>query len=187
MTDSNVGKKRANAVIKTQVEGDGPDARMVFAVLGAGTLTLEMGKLSAAVLARAALHGMKQRVSDAAAIPCDRETGRPATPEEKFAAMKELVDHYMTGTGEWNRARAAGSGGGRDTSGITLQAMRRVWPDRDCEELVFKLERRRVITRREAYAAFAKTREVAAMIAQIKSEGANMSADDLLFEMEEED
>jgi hypothetical protein len=182
MTDSNVGKKRANAVVTTKIEGE----VMTFEVLGAGTLTLDLSKLHQDIARRAVAHGMKQRISDAAAIPCDRETGRPATPAEKFTAMKELVEHYMSGSGEWNRARAAGAGGGRDTSGITLQAMRRVWPDRDCEGMVFKLEGRRGITRREAYAEFAKTREVAAMIAQIKAEGASVSAEDLLAEMEGE-
>ena len=46
-----------------------------------------------------------------------------------------------------------------------------------------KLETKRGISRKEAYAEFAKTKEVAAAIAAIKAERATVSADDLLDEM----
>lgn len=100
--------------------------------------------------------------------------------------MAELIDHYMTGTSEWNRKRVGG-GVTKDMSGITLQAMKRVWPDKDCEALAFRMEQKRGISRREAYAVFAQTREVAAAIAAIKSERATVNASDLLAEMDSDE
>jgi hypothetical protein len=63
--------------------------------------------------------------------------------------------------------------------------MKRVWPDKDCEALAFRMEQKRGISRREAYAIFAQTKEVAAAIAAIKSERATVNAADLLAEMDD--
>ena len=103
----------------------------------------------------------------------------------KREKMEALIQHYESGTTEWRVKRAAG-GAGRDTSGITLQAMQRVWPDKDCEALAWRMEQKRGISRREAYAEFAKTRQVAEAIAAIKAERATVDSDDLLAEMEED-
>lgn len=103
--------KRANWVISHSVNAD--VGEIVFEVKGAGKLTMHMGRLSEAVKARAAIHGMVQRVSDAAAIARDTETGAAATPAEKYAAMKALVEHYESGTSEWARK---GTGEGRAQS-----------------------------------------------------------------------
>ncbi len=65
--------------------------------------------------------------------------------------------------------------------------MKRVWPEKDCEALAFKLETKRGITRQAAYAEFAKTKEVAAAIAAIKAERNTISADSLISEMKEDD
>jgi hypothetical protein len=176
-------KTKSNSVITVTLDGN----MQKFNVLGAGELVLDLSKLAEAIRVRAMAHGMKQRISDAAAIPCDKDTGLPATPEEKLEAMRRLVEHYMTGSAEWSPARTSGGGATKDTSGITLQAMKRVWPDKDCEGLAFKLETKRGITRREAYAEFAKTKEVMEAIAAIKAEHSTVSADDLLDEMESDD
>jgi hypothetical protein len=165
---------------------------VTFEIRGGDNLVLDMTKLHPDIIRRAACVGMAQvRIIDAAAVSRDAGAGGIRTAGEmlelKRGRMKALIDHYMTGTDEWNRKRAAGGGATKDTSGITLQAMRRVWPDKDCEGLAFKLETKRGITRKEAYAEFAKTKEVAAAIAAIKAERATVSADDLLDEMDESD
>ena len=73
-------------------------------------MTLDLTRVSDAVKARALIHGLVQRVSDKAAIPCDTATGLPATPQQKLDAMRGLVDHFMSGTDEWSPARAEGAG-----------------------------------------------------------------------------
>ena len=162
--------------------------KVTFEMRGMQNLVLDMAALHPDVIKRAACVGMAQvRIIDAAAVSRTDAEGviRTATEmlELKRERMEALITHYMTGTAEWTQKRASGTGT-KDTSGITLQAMRRVWPDKDCEGLAFKLETKRGITRKEAYAEFAKTKEVAAAIAAIKAERSTMSADDLLDEME---
>jgi hypothetical protein len=177
-----------NQQIKPVVSDD--LTKVTFEIRGADSLVLDMTKLHPDIIRRAACVGMAQvRIIDAAAVGRDDGAGGVRSASEMLTLKRErmaaLVSHYMTGTDEWNRKRAAGGGATKDTSGITLQAMRRVWPDKDCEGLALKLETKRGITRKEAYAEFAKTKEVAAAIAAIKAERATVSADDLLDEMDE--
>ena len=175
-----------NQQIKPVVSDD--MTRVTFEVRGGTPIVLDMTKLHPDIIKRAACVGMAQvRIIDAAAVSRDDGAGGVRSVAEmlelKRERMEALIAHYMTGTAEWTQKRAGGAGT-KDTSGITLQAMRRVWPDKDCEGLAFKLETKRGISRKEAYAEFAKTKEVAAAIAAIKAERSTMSADDLLDEME---
>lgn len=94
------------AVIQTTLSED--KKVITFKVRDAGELVLDLTKVSAAVQARALIHGLVQRVSDKAAIPCDTATGLPATPAMKLDAMKGLVEHFMSGTDEWSPARTDG-------------------------------------------------------------------------------
>ena len=173
---------KSNSVISVETLGD----RITFNVIGAGSLTLDLNSLSKEVLSRAALHGMKQRISDAAAIPRSLETGLSATPEEKFNAMKALVEHYSSGSSDWNRARAAGGGVGKDTSGQTIAAMKRVWPDKDPETLIAATMSKRGIERKAALALYAGTKQVLEAIALLKAERSSVSADSLLDDMSAE-
>lgn len=102
-------KPKSNSVITHEVRG----TEIVFAIKEAGTLVLNTDALSESVRSRAMIHGMIQRISDAAAISRDTETGLPATPADKLARMKKLVEHYESGSPEWSiRREASESGGG---------------------------------------------------------------------------
>src|SRR5260221_7853950 len=72
----------------------------------------------------ATLHGVVQKVSDRAAIGRDPETGASATPEEKFAAMKECAERLMSG-GPWN-AVPTGTG---SSGGLLYRAMKAIYPN----------------------------------------------------------
>ena len=126
---------RANSVISTTLNQSIGTAE--FKVSGVGTLVLHLERMSESNRAYAALHGMKQRISDAAALPCDEVTGKPASPFDKFDAMQELIDFYECGTSDWNRK---GSGGGRPSGGLLLQAMIRAYPETEREVLVAKID-----------------------------------------------
>lgn len=101
------------------------DKRVItFNVKDAGALTLDLGKVHPDVATRAMIHGFIQRVSDKAAIARNTDTGLPVSPAEKFEAMRAMVDHFMSGTAEWNIKRAEGAGrksGGLD--GIAIEAV----------------------------------------------------------------
>ena len=62
----------------------------------------------------ALLHGLKQKLVDAAALSRDTATGRAATIVTKYDAVKEIFDRITGAGGEtpsWNNPRAGGAGG----------------------------------------------------------------------------
>lgn len=104
-------KAKSNSVITSTF--DVASRSLKFTVLGVGDLVLDMAKVNAAIVDRAAVHGLTQRISDRAAKPRDQATGQAQSPQEKYDAMAELVEHYNSGSAEWSLARTGG--GGRDS------------------------------------------------------------------------
>lgn len=112
-------KRKSNSVV--QVVQDG--SILTFNVLGAGSIEFDTRKVHEDNLQRAIMHGFKQRLSDAAALSRNPENGQPASPADKFAAIQELAEFYMSGAEGWSR-RAEGRAG--PVASITLQAIARV-------------------------------------------------------------
>lgn len=78
------------------------------------TLTLRPEALAPEIQRAAMLHGLKQKLVDAAAIARDTATGRAATIATKYDAVKEVFDRITGAGGEapsWNKPRAGGAGG----------------------------------------------------------------------------
>lgn len=111
-------KPKSNSVI-THALMEGGIIR--FSVRDAGFLDFDPAKAHEANRAQAERHGWIQRISDAAAMSRNTATGLPATPQEKMAAMEELVEHYMSGAAEWKR-----TGGAKESGGLILRAIMRV-------------------------------------------------------------
>lgn len=109
--------KKGNSVVTVAYV----DGIMRVSVLGAGVIDFDKAKASRECRAEAEDHGWEQRLRDAAAISRDEETGQPATPADKYARVKRLADHYMSGAKEW--ALVGGGGGARS---ITIEAIARV-------------------------------------------------------------
>lgn len=118
-----LAKPKSNSVLTHVV--DSARRFVTFKVLGAGETTLDMRALHENVKERAELHGMVQRCSDGAAIARDPETGLPATPADKLARVKRLVEHYNSGTHEWSLNRV---GDGTIQAGYLLQALCIMYP-----------------------------------------------------------
>lgn len=70
---------------------------------------IDAGALSEEMRNAAMMHGLKQKLVDAAAISRDTETGRSATIEDKYNAVREVAERLRAG--EWNK-KAEGGGGG---------------------------------------------------------------------------
>ena len=113
-------KLKSNSVVTVQQLDE---TKLQFSVVGAGSIVFDTSTAHPRLAQRAALHGWKQRISDAAAIPRDTETGKSASPEEKFTAMQALVEHYMTGTDQWSRVRSSEGGGAKS---LTIEAIAQV-------------------------------------------------------------
>lgn len=126
--------KKSNTIITTKY--DPVTKTLTFTVPkasptgGSMTLVLEIEKVSAANRDYAAVHGLKQRVSDAAAIPFNAKTNHYATPGEKFEAMKVIVEHLNSGAESWSPKRAERVGS--DELMLT-QALAEAYPDKSAE------------------------------------------------------
>lgn len=80
-----------------------------FTIGTAGSFTVDASALNDDVKTAALLHGLKQKISDAAAIPADELTGNAETDARtKFDAMKTVADNL--GNGEWSQRSSDGSG-----------------------------------------------------------------------------
>lgn len=123
---------------------------------GEETLVLNMEKVSSGNQTYAALHGMKQRVTDAAALD------RGASVAEKFAEMRALVGHYESGDVPWNRP-GGGGGGFRLDEGLVVACVASVLFGGDVEKAnaaIDNIARKRDVSRAEAIKAFYNTADV---------------------------
>ena len=90
------------------------DGALVLEFRHGETLKLHPEALNPEIQRAALLHGLKQKLVDAAAISRDTATGRAATIVTKFDAVKEIFDRITGAGGEtpsWNKLRAGGAGG----------------------------------------------------------------------------
>lgn len=162
------------------------DGRLTITVAGHEPLVVTGEALSEANRAYAILHGMKQRIVDAAAIARDTTTGLAATPAEKYEAMRELVAHYMSGAEAWSPTRTGGGAKGGD-GGVTLRAMAKVRgvPVDVLKGQVEAAAAKRGMTTKAYYAIVATYPDIAAEIAAMKAagQGAGATAADLLDEL----
>lgn len=100
---------------------------VTFEVKGHNPIVLDMARLHPDIVKRAALAGMAQvRIVDAAAVGMTDDEGNILPESEriqlKYERMERLVEHYHTGTADWN-VTGGGGGGGKS---ITLEAVARV-------------------------------------------------------------
>lgn len=95
---------RKNSVISASFD----DGVLSFTVEGAGTTALRLLDLSDDIRLEALVHGLRQKVSDGAAIPRDQLPDNPVEAAKvKFAAMAEIADRLRNG--EWSARRGDGS------------------------------------------------------------------------------
>jgi hypothetical protein len=105
----------AKSIVSTSVD----NGRLTITVDGFAPIVIDPAEMPDNLNAYAALHGYKQKLVDAAAIERDPDTGRPATPAHKYAAIMAVHDH-MVSTGEWNRT---GGGDGSGSDGLLVRAL----------------------------------------------------------------
>ena len=117
-------------------------------------------ELVASVQEQALFHGLKQKLVDAAAISRNPETGRSASIEDKYQAVKTVYDRLIAG--HWNAVR--GEGG---TGGLLFAALCRMYAGRKTED---ELREWLGTKDKKAQAELRKNPKVAAIIEQIKAE-----------------
>lgn len=129
-----IDKPKSNSVITTELLDEPTGRVIVFKVKDAGETRLDIQKLHAKIAERAMIHGLVQKVSDAAALSRNTETGKSASPQDKLAAMVKVVEHLSSGTEEWNLKREGGGGPSQETQWL-VRALTEVYPSKGAEAI----------------------------------------------------
>ena len=165
---------KRNATITATIEGN----QLALAFANGEILIMRGDVLNMDVQQYAMMHGLKQKLVDAAAISRNPETGRAATVEDKFQAVKTVYDRLLAG--QWNAVRE----GGGATGGLLLQALCRMYAGRKTpDELKTFLADKSDAEK----TALRKNPRVAQIIEDIRAEQgktANIDTDELLGELE---
>ena len=172
MNDTN----KRNATITAAIDNN--TLSLTFA--NGETLTMRGDALNSDVQQYAMMHGLKQKLVDAAAISRNPETGRAATVADKYQAVKTVFDRLLAG--QWNAVRE----GGGATGGLLLQALCRMYAGRKtADELKAFLADKSDAEK----TALRKNPRVAQIIEDIRAEtgkAASIDTDELLGELDEE-
>ena len=169
MTDT-----KRNATISATI--DGTTLTLTFA--NGETLIMRGNALNSDVQQYAMMHGLKQKLVDAAAISRNPETGRAATVEDKYQAVKAVYDRLLGG--QWNAARE----GGGNAGGLLAQALCRMYAGRKTAEDIKAFLAEKSDAEKTA---LRKNPRVAQIIEDIRAEqgkAANIDTDELLGELE---
>ena len=168
----------AQSIISSSIIGDErAPLGVTLSVAGVGDITLRLSDISADIATRAMLHGLVQKVSDAAAIARNPDTGRSATPQDKFDAMREVADRLLSG--QWNKTR---EGGGAANGTLLVQALFRFYNGEKTLEALASFVKAKTPEQQRALAANPR---IAPIIAAIRAErGAAQGSDDLLGELD---
>lgn len=142
------------------------------------TLVLSTSQISGDIGRQAMLHGLKQKLVDAAAISRNPDTGRSATVDDKYNAVREVYDRLLTG--QWNKNRAEGSG---TSGGLLFRALCKMYAAKTPEAIREYLDKRTP----DQKTALRKLDKIAAIIETLRAEKpdvAGVDADALLAELE---
>lgn len=185
MTKTNETPKR-NAAIKTEVHtkwisGLADNSVGLTLTFSHGkVLQLSAGDLTEEIRREALAHGLKQKLVDAAAIPHNTTTGRAATIEDKYSAVRDVYTRLLSGL--WNEPRE----GGGNVGGLLLKALCRIFPTKTADELKARLAGMSEVQK----VALRANPKVAAAIQAIQAEAAELAgidSDELLDAMGGED
>lgn len=139
----------------------GPNGSVRFTFRDGRNLVIQIGDLTSEIQEQALLHGLKQKMVDAAAISRNPDTGRSATIDDKYNAMKEVHDRLHSGS--WNKGRADGESGA--TGGLLFRALCTVYADKTPEAIREFLDKKT----KEQQAALRAVPKIAAVIEQLKA------------------
>lgn len=159
--------KKANTAVSAAITG--PLLTLTFA--NGRTLKLDSNALTPDIIQSAIMHGLKQKLIDAAAIGRNPDTGATATIDDKFNAVNEIFQRITGDAPTWNKIRVGGEGGNK--GGLLVRAMMRLTSKaRDTiTEYLNGLSK-------EEVAALRKNPRVVEVIAQLQAEQANDSGVD---------
>ena len=166
-------KTKSTPAISVDTIGD----TLVFTFSNGDELRLNPSALSEEIRSQAMLHGLKQKLVDAAAIARNPDNGRSATIDNKYDAVKEIYDRITSPDGTWNKVR--GDGTGMAGAGLLIRALMEKFGKSRADIEAF-LENK---TPAQKNALKADTR-IAPIIARMQAERSTVNTDDWLGELE---
>lgn len=141
-------------------------------------LTIDANSLTPEIRNAALMHGLKQKLVDAAAISRSPETGRAASIDDKYDAVKVVYDRLISG--QWNATREGGNGGG----GLLLQALVRMYTGRKTPEQIKEFLDGKTDAEKTALRKNPRVAELIDTIRAETSKAAAIDTDSLLGELE---
>ena len=135
-------------------------------------IDLSVDELTPAMRTMAMLHGLKQKLVDAAAISRDPETGRSATTADKYRAVKAVYDRLTGPNPSWNAVR--GEGSSMWAGGLLFAALAQLYPAKPLDALREYLSGLTLAQQ----AALRKNPRVAPVIEELKAARAAAAGDD---------
>ena len=152
---------------------DGQKMTLVFA--NGKQITVYVDELDTEIVNRAVMHGLKQKLVDAAAISRNPDTGATASIEDKYNAVYDVYQRLLNG--EWNKNR---EGGGGVSGGLLFRALCRLYGRKTPEAIREFLDGK---TKAEQSALRANPK-IAAIIDEIRAERVSgVDSDHLLDEL----
>ena len=162
----------AQAAVSCEINTNNGVLHLVFA--NGRTLSLQVTELSMEIRQSAILHGLKQKLVDAAAISRDPLTGKPATIDTKYRAVEEVFDRLTSEIPSWNKVRGEGGMGSTGSGGLLYRALVRLYDGVQTPEQVRKYLDG---LNGEQQAALRGNKKVAPVILAIKAEDAARRAE----------
>jgi hypothetical protein len=174
----------AEITLEAPERGTSPNNKLTVTFADGRIINVMVSDLPQEIRAMALMHGLKQKLVDAAAISRNPDTGRSATVEDKFAAVRAVADQLFAG--HWNAVRN-GTGGSTSAGGLLFRALCRMYEGKKTPEQI----REFLAGKSKAeQAALRGNKHVAAIIDDIKAEDdkngtPDTGSDDLLAELED--
>ena len=159
-------------VISADVQG----TKLILDFSNGEQLIVNAAGLSDQIRSDAIMHGLKQKLVDAAAIARNPDTGKSATIADKFNAVKDIFDRITSENGTWNKVRGDGSGNG--SSGLLVRALMQLNSNTRVE-----IETWLEPKTKEQKAALRINPKVAAIITAIQSANSAIDSDELLDDL----
>jgi len=86
-----------------------PKMTLTLTFINGKEIVIDANTLSEEIRNQALLHGLKQKLVDAAAISRNLDTGASASVDDKYNAVRKIADRLTADGAKWNEGRAAGS------------------------------------------------------------------------------
>lgn len=174
------------------IDIDRTNAVWKITVTGAGApFTFDPTKVSDAVRQEAFLYGLEVKLSRAAALPADKDTGKSAPAADKRAAVEKVVTRLEAG-GPWNAAERAARAK-VEKVGIDLEkylplAYAKVFPaaKKPLEDIIAARMRLWSLPRAKTLELLAGVETIARAIGEILAAESGVNADEAFSDLEEE-